>query len=417
VIDIGESVGNYQVTSKLGEGGMGMVFLAEHPVIGAKVALKAIHPRFARRVDIVSRFVNEAKVVNQIQHDHIVNISDFGTTRGGDFYFVMEYLPGETLSQRIARRGALPVPRALNIAVQIADALQAAHEHGVVHRDVKPDNVILVPRGETTDFVKVLDFGLAKLTDDAEPQLSGTGAGLIMGSPEYMSPEQCEGRAEIDHRSDVYALGIVVFQMLTGRAPFNAPSYRNVLLQQLTASPPTARSLARDLPPEIDPILARALAKDPAARFQTMAEFGAALRDPWAFAPDPQPAKAKRSSDEDLQPKKSPGPLLKVVTFAAAAAAFIAEPDLRASYDLVHRAVVGAVRSGTLYLTLDPRPAAAPVDDAADLGVDSDPPLPATPARAGLPALASEQQNRPRTEGNDSTTASDPAGVLLPSRP
>ena len=164
MIDVGQTVGNYNITAKLGEGGMGMVFLAEHPVIGRKAALKAIHPHLARSVDTVARFVNEAKAINQIEHEHIVNITDFGNTAAGDFYFIMEHLEGEMLSDAIGRKGGFPPARALNIAAQIADALQASHEHGVIHRDLKPDNVFLITRETTLDFVKVLDFGLAKLT-------------------------------------------------------------------------------------------------------------------------------------------------------------------------------------------------------------------------------------------------------------
>src|SRR4051794_21833750 len=143
MIDVGQSVGNYNITAKLGEGGMGTVFLAEHPVIGSKVALKAIHPQFARSAEVLERFVNEAKAVNQIRHDHIVDITDFGTAPTGDFYFTMEYLQGRSLADAIKTDGAFPPARALNIAAQIADALAASHEHGVVHRDLKPENIFL----------------------------------------------------------------------------------------------------------------------------------------------------------------------------------------------------------------------------------------------------------------------------------
>ena len=165
MIDVGQTVGNYNITAKLGEGGMGMVFLAEHPVIGRKAALKAIHPHLARSVDTVSRFVNEAKAINQIQHQHIVDITDFGNTAAGDFYFIMEHLEGEMLSDAICHKGAFPPARALNIAAQIADALQASHEHGVIHRDLKPDNVFpsYHARHDARLRLKVpLDFGLAK---------------------------------------------------------------------------------------------------------------------------------------------------------------------------------------------------------------------------------------------------------------
>jgi tRNA A-37 threonylcarbamoyl transferase component Bud32 len=284
MIDVGQRVGNYDITATLGEGGMGTVFLAEHPVIGSKVALKAIHPQFARDAEIVSRFMNEAKAVNQIGHDHIVDISDFGTTPTGDFYFMMEYLEGEGLSDAIGTGAPFPPARALNIAAQIADALAASHEHGVIHRDLKPDNIFLIVRDGADDFVKVLDFGLAKLTHTDELATHHSRTGSVMGTPYYMSPEQCEGKTEIDHRSDIYSLGVILFEMLTGKIPFGGEGYGEILIKHVTVRPPAASSLVADLPPSMDLILSRALAKNPGHRFATMATFRAALLDPERFA-------------------------------------------------------------------------------------------------------------------------------------
>jgi serine/threonine protein kinase len=274
MIDVGQTVGNYTITAKLGEGGMGTVFLAEHPVIGSKVALKAIHPYYARSPEVVSRFVNEARAVNQIGHDHIIDIHDFGTTPAGDFYFIMEYLNGEMLSDQRGRQVLFSPARALSIAAQIADALAASHERGVIHRDLKPDNIFLITRDGKPDFVKVLDFGLAKLTstNGAVPVYT-TDAGIVMGTPYYMSPEQCQGRAELDHRTDVYSLGVILFEMLTGRVPFAGEGYGEVMTKHISLPPPPARRFVPDLPVAIEAILSRALAKDPGARFQTMTEF------------------------------------------------------------------------------------------------------------------------------------------------
>ena len=283
MIDVGQTIGNYNITAKLGEGGMGTVFLAEHPVIGSKVALKAIHPQYARDADIVSRFMNEAKSVNQIGHDHIVDITDFGNTPDGDFYFIMEYLEGRSLADAIAKDGLFAPERALNIAAQIADALNSSHEHGVVHRDLKPENIFLILRDQIPDFVKVLDFGLAKLTYPEQPLTHNTGAGSVMGTPFYMAPEQCEGKADLDHRTDVYALGVIMFEMLTGMVPFGGRKYAEILIKQITVQPPAARSIRPALSPALDLILFRALAKDPAMRFQTMAEFREALLDPEGY--------------------------------------------------------------------------------------------------------------------------------------
>jgi serine/threonine-protein kinase len=277
MIDLGQTVGNYRVIAKLGEGGMGAVFLAEHPVIGRRAALKVIHPQHARNAEVVARFVNEATAISRIGHEHIVEVTDFGRTPAGDFYFIMEHLDGEPLSALLAREAPLPTARALSIAAQIADALQSSHAHGVIHRDVKPENVFLVSRAGDPTFVKVLDFGLAKLVHGTGAAVPESRAGTVMGTPHYMSPEQCRGGAEIDHRSDVYALGVVLYEMLTGKLPFAGEAYGEVLLKQVTMQPPSARTFVPDLPEALELVIMRALAKDPAERFATMAGLRAAL--------------------------------------------------------------------------------------------------------------------------------------------
>ncbi|HEY5447384.1 MAG TPA: serine/threonine-protein kinase [Polyangia bacterium] len=285
MIDIGHTIGNYRITAKLGEGGMGVVYLAEHPVIGKKVAMKAIHPELSKNSDVVSRFVTEAKAVNQIGHEHIVDIADFGNTPEGEFYFVMEYLQGESLSDRLRRENRLPAGAALSITAQIADALNASHEQGIIHRDLKPENIFLcVNRGPGRDFVKVLDFGLAKLTLSDQKVSHKTRTGSVMGTPYYMSPEQCEGKIEIDHRADIYSLGVLLFEMLTGKVPFGGDGYGEIIVKHVTMPPPSVRSINNELPEELDLILYRALAKDRDQRFQTMAEFEAALLDPQRYA-------------------------------------------------------------------------------------------------------------------------------------
>jgi hypothetical protein len=325
VIEIGQSVGNYVVQAHLGEGGMGVVYLVEHPVIGRKAALKVIHPEFARNHEVVSRFITEAKAINQIGHEHIVDITDFGRTDAGDFYFIMEYLQGVALSDLI-RTGPRFVPeRALRICAQIADALQASHDHGVIHRDLKPDNIFLIPHGEDPDFVKVLDFGLAKLINPSATTTPthSTGVGLVLGTPYYMAPEQCEGTVEIDHRADVYALGVILFELLTGKVPFGGNGYRTIMLHQMTTPAPAARSLVPDLPPALDAILARALAKKPAERFQSMAELRAALLDPGLF-PSAPPAPEEVAATASANPVLGPRPThrLRWATLAASVAAF-----------------------------------------------------------------------------------------------
>ena len=284
MIDIGHTIGNYKITAKLGEGGMGVVYLAEHPVIGKKVAMKAIHPELSKNSDVVSRFITEAKAVNQIGHEHIVDIADFGNTSDGEFYFVMEYLQGESLSDRLKREKRIPLNQAMSIGAQIADALNASHQQGIIHRDLKPENIFLCNRGANREFVKVLDFGLAKLTQNDQKVTHKTRTGSVMGTPYYMSPEQCEGKTEIDYRADSYSLGVLIFEMLTGKVPFGGEGYGEIIVKHVTMPPPSVRSVVPDLPEYMDAIMYRVLAKDRDQRFQTMSDLREALLDPERYA-------------------------------------------------------------------------------------------------------------------------------------
>ena len=291
MIAVGETIGNYQLTAKLGEGGMGVVYLAEHPVIGRKVAMKAIHPELSRNPEVISRFVTEAKSVNQIGNEHIVDIHDFGTTGDGEFYFVMEFLQGEALSDRLKRAAPLDPARALAIAAQVADALGASHQHGIIHRDLKPENIFLITKGHTADFVKVLDFGLAKLTQGEEKVSHKTRTGSVMGTPYYMAPEQCEGRANIDHRADIYSLGVILFEMLTAKVPFGGEGYGEIIVKHMTTPVPSPRAINPRLSPAVEAIILRALAKPREQRFQSMELFAEALLDPERYlASAPQAA-------------------------------------------------------------------------------------------------------------------------------
>ena len=196
----------------------------------------------------------------------------------------MEYLQGEALSDRLKREGRLDVTRAMVIGAQIADALDASHEHGIIHRDLKPENIFLIARGGSKDFVKVLDFGLGQADHTEEKVSHKTRAGSVMGTPYYMAPEQCEGKTEIDHRADIYSLGVLLFEMLTGKVPFGGDGYGEIIVKHITMPPPSVRSLVPELTPELDLILFRALAKDRTQRFQTMAELRDALLDPNRYA-------------------------------------------------------------------------------------------------------------------------------------
>ena len=278
----GQAFGNYRILSRIGVGGMGMVFLAEHPHIGKRVALKIIHRDLAGNREVVNRFLNEARAVNQIGSEHIVQIHDFGQTDDGEHFFIMEFLDGRTLAQELSATPVLEVPRALHIAAQIASGLAAAHDSNIIHRDLKPDNVMLIDRLGDPDFVKLLDFGLAKFLIDTDARKL-TAAGVVLGTPQYMSPEACESRPDVDQRCDVYSLGVLTFQMLTGRLPFTGESMGEVLIKQVTQAPPPPRGINPNIPPAVEQVVLRCLAKKPSMRFQTMRELRDVLLDPAGY--------------------------------------------------------------------------------------------------------------------------------------
>ncbi|HVK88342.1 MAG TPA: serine/threonine-protein kinase, partial [Kofleriaceae bacterium] len=265
---------------------MGSVYLAEHPSIGKKVALKVLHAEFSNNEEVAKRFFDEAKSVNNIDHPNIVDIVDYGVIEAGGrdrlMYFIMEYLAGQSLSQLIRSEAPLPPERALTIALQVADALGASHRSNIVHRDLKPDNIMLIQRGREKDFVKLLDFGIAKLTDSSGVSSHKTRTGIVMGTPAYMSPEQCEGRPNVDLRTDIYALGIVLYEMLTGRVPFIGEGYGEILVQHLTQHP-VPPSQFQMLDARIEVVVLKALEKRPELRYPTMDEFARAMTDPYGY--------------------------------------------------------------------------------------------------------------------------------------
>jgi serine/threonine-protein kinase len=310
LIGAGHTIGSYRILNKIGTGGMGAVYLAEHPLIGKKVALKVIHRELAGNKEVVQRFFQEAKAVTRINHEHIVQIHDFGVTPEGDHFYIMEYLEGKTLAQLIAKERVIDVMRALHIAAQIASALAAAHGAGVIHRDLKPDNVMLTHRLGDPDFVKLLDFGLAKMF--ASSSAVKTAAGVLLGTPQYMSPEACESRATIDARTDVYALGILLFQMTTGMLPFDGESMGEVLVKQISQLPPAPRGINPNIPPSVEQIILRCLAKAPDSRFATMNTLREALLDPEAYLMRSPPIAPARS----FAPGEAPANAAQVIAYA-----------------------------------------------------------------------------------------------------
>ncbi len=251
---------------------MGKVYLALHPGIGRQAAVKVLTPSDAADPQIVSRFITEARAANAIRHPNIVDIYDSGVLAGGTPYIVMEYLDGETLKQALTR-GPLPLDEAIDWGCQIAEALAAAHAHEVVHRDLKPDNLFLVtdPRRLEKKQVKVLDFGIAKLQNRTLDQVHKTRTGSLLGTPLYMSPEQCMSAKDIDFRTDLYSLGVILYEMVTGRRPFEGDGVYAVISMHINEPPAPPSTYRPDLPSELEAIIMQALAKDPALRQESMA--------------------------------------------------------------------------------------------------------------------------------------------------
>ena len=266
----------YHVVKKLGEGGMGQVYLAEHVKMGRRSAIKVMNPAMVHDPDAVARFNREASNASRITHPNVCAIYDFGETPDGLIYLAMEFIEGEPLTDLLEREGALAVPRATAIFLQTADALQAAHDLGIVHRDLKPDNIMLSRKKGGGDTVKVVDFGIAKAVGGDQAGQKVTKTGLVVGTPEFMSPEQLSGDT-LDGRSDLYSLALVFYRMLIGKLPFEATSVQETMIKRLTDEPTKLAEARPDLsfPPGLQPVLDTALARTPMERYQSVAKFAA----------------------------------------------------------------------------------------------------------------------------------------------
>jgi serine/threonine-protein kinase len=275
---LGVKLGSYRVLSKLGEGGMGVVYVGRHEALGHSVVVKVLQPELSSDGEMVQRFFNEAQAATAIRNLGIVQVFDFGTTPDGRAYFVMELLEGQNLASRLQQR-RLTCTEACRFGRQIANVLQVAHARGITHRDLKPENLFLVPDVEAMggERVKVLDFGIAKLAGQAQVAGVKTRTGLIMGTPCYMSPEQCRGAGVVDARSDIYALGCILFEMSCGRPPFVAEGVGEILGAHQFVEPPHPQSLAPDLLSDLAALIVKMLAKHPDARPQTMVAVSQAL--------------------------------------------------------------------------------------------------------------------------------------------
>ncbi|HRI48590.1 MAG TPA: serine/threonine-protein kinase [Pseudomonadota bacterium] len=277
---LGELVGSYKIVRVLGEGGMGTVYEAVHQSLGRRAAIKVLRPEHSQNQELLQRFFNEARAVNIVQHPSLVNIYEFGTTPAGTAYIVMEFLAGESLRSRLSRLGGRMGLAAVPIARQVANALAATHQKQIVHRDLKPDNVMLVPDPELPEGerAKVLDFGIAKLSGDGggEALKVKTKTGAMIGTPTYMSPEQCRGLGTIDGRTDVYSLGVILFELLGGRPPFVSDGLGELIGMHMFQPAPDLAPLAPKTPKDLLQLVRRMLAKNPAER-PSMEETAATL--------------------------------------------------------------------------------------------------------------------------------------------
>ncbi len=324
------TIGSYKLLEVVGRGGHGTVFKGKHVYIAKPVAVKILHDTYARHEDAVVRFMREARAASAIKHPNIVDVADFGPVPGGGVYFVMEYLEGETLEARIARSGPIPTAAAFAIARQVASALAAAHDLKIIHRDVKPENIMLtrqpgrrdsvkptdkakLPEAPVLDYVKMLDFGIAKVLEAESstlPPSGRTAAGVVFGSPSYMSPEAALGQ-QVDYRADIYALGIVMFDMLTGQRPFTGASSVEVMTKQIATQPPSLRQLVpgAHIPEAAEELVLKAMSKRPENRQQSMddliGELDAVLG---ALKPAPPPLSTAASKKAELKKTRAGRP-------------------------------------------------------------------------------------------------------------
>ena len=283
-LNTGEIIeGKYRIIRLLGEGGMGAVYEGENTLIHRRVAIKVLHAGVAENKVTVQRFEREAQAAGRIGSEHIVEVLDLGTLESGDRFMVMEFMDGDSLAERLENVGKISAEDLCPLAEQMLDGLQAAHNAEIIHRDLKPDNVFLLKsRGGTTDFVKLLDFGISKFNAMSnEEGFSMTKTGVMMGTPYYMSPEQAKGSKAMNHRADLYSIGVILYECVTGQVPFNADTFNELLFKIGLEDPPPIHDIAPEVPSSFVRLISKAMTRDPNERFQTANEFKDAL-SAWA---------------------------------------------------------------------------------------------------------------------------------------
>jgi serine/threonine-protein kinase len=401
----------YLIRRMIGKGGMGAVYEAHHIKLDKRVAVKFILDKYTEQRDVLARFNQEARTASRIGHDNIIDITDIGITADGRHYIVMEFLEGEDLASSLEKQRQLPIGRALHLIDQVLSGLGAAHEKGIVHRDMKPENVFLLNRRGKVDFVKIMDFGISKIISAHDSRVRLTETGAVIGTPIYMAPEQAQAAEDMDQRVDLYAVGVMLYEMLCGRPPFVAPSYLALVTKHLHEAPPSMREFRPEIHESLDAAVLKALEKEPSDRYSSAASFAHALKSPAVVgaAPtnvqtiprNPMPAvmpsvsTGPHASDTDPHPAAFPAPTMRgtgvnwkrhkgpiaivalalvasagMVTFAvfndrgdpmASAATIDAGPEQAPPAD-ASAPVVAPIQKSTLQLTSDPSEADVTVD-------------------------------------------------------
>jgi serine/threonine protein kinase len=421
---IGEEIGNYRVLSQIGQGGMGVVYLAEHRSIGRKVAVKVIAPELSRNPEVLKRFFNEARATAQLRHPSLVDTFDFGTRADGSAYIIMEYLEGESLASLLRRMVNMPAREAAQLLRQIAEGVGIAHSAKIVHRDLKPDNIFLIAHPVTgATMVKILDFGIAKILDhERSSDNAQTRTGVMVGTPVYMSPEQCRGAGAhlIDHRADIYALGCIGYRMLCGRPPFAYEGFGELIAAHLREMPDPPQSIDPGIPDGLNALVMKALAKRPDDRHQSMAALmleldtvlGAMSSTPYRMggstmvlptvkdepAKGPAPHAALEGRTQVLQPEAEQTGKRKTTTFSGSTGAL--EPTThvrpRSKTPMLMAAAAVVVLGGTAVGLLS-RKSGAPTAARAPIPIEqpAPPPPPVTRTAEPAPAPAPEPVKEP----------------------
>ena len=412
-VPAGTLIGEYKVEHKLGQGGMGTVYAANHPVIGKRVAIKVLSHFFSRDAGLVKRFIGEARAVNKIGHPNIIDVFSFGQLPDGRHYFVMELLEGETMTAWLDR-GRPPPAEARRLLLQICEALEAAHREGIVHRDLKPDNIWIARPKHGEPFVKVLDFGIAKLIASNEAS-GGTQTGAVMGTPLFMSPEQCMGRG-VDHHTDIYAMGAILFNIYCGRLPFSGASSAEIIAAQLYQPPPKPSTFA-SMAPALEALILECLEKNPAKRPATAADLGLRLKEASlvaglateVHAPLHPTEVALADTHKGYQPSEPDKNKGRARSRSIALACALVVANLRRG--AVSAKQAHSVSSGEAMAPPAPAPAVQPTPAAAE-ATPAAPPAPA-PEPPPIAGTVPHKRGRPVAGKLDTSTAPLPSPVPL----